>query len=136
MRDFKAEPLLEQRRVLTGDMATPPGAQYGTFVIPIRSPVGNKTKVLAICMADDGGVTGWERVTVEMVMSRGKQTLAQTPRLNVLSTIRALFWHGHETVALLFHSDQSQEHIQFPHRVTLWKPRGEQWMTPPLDILG
>lgn len=135
MRSFKDSDV-EQYRHQRDGMGSPPGAQFGTFLIPLVVKPGAKPVAIAVCMADDGAKTGWERVTVEMQEKRRANYQSRTPTLDELDTIKAMFWSGNETAFWFCHGDQEREHIKFPHRVTLWKKRGEKTEIPPLDILG
>ena len=135
MRNFKESPVEKYRHQADG-MESPPGAQFGTFVIPLMAKPGAKPVAVAIVMVDDGGETGWERMTVEMQEKRRAHVSTRAPKLDELTTLKDLFWLGHETVCWFLLAEQDREHVKFPYRVTLWKPRGEKLNTPPLDILG
>jgi len=139
MRNFK-ESRIEKYRILEGDFGSPPGMQFGTFDIPmIRVAIKSDTvrpRTIARCWADDGGHTGWERVTVAIQDRVKGKGMARLPNLHELEAVKELFWLDGESVMLVFHSEQDQEHVKFPLHITLWKPRGQSLTLPPIDILG
>lgn len=138
MRNFKESPV-EKYRIRSGPMSSPEGAQFGSFAIPmIKTPTAEEVRhprTIALCLADDGAKTGWERVAVAVQVRVKKKGVRRLPTLEELDAVKSLFWAENETPALLLHAEDEQEMRQDAASVSLWKPRAASFALPPQAIL-
>ena len=116
-------PMLEQHRVRNGPLGrSPVGAPYGAFKIPFPGAAGSM-----LIIADDGATTGWEHVSCSFAN--------RTPTWDEMARVKGLFWDEEECV-VQFHPAKSEYVNRHPHCLHLWKKRGENWQTPPKELVG
>lgn len=121
---MKFDPRVEEWRRRTGEMASPPGADYGFFHIP--GPM-NRTLNVMVSPGDDATGIFWEHVSVS--------TPSRTPTWAEMDFVKRLFWADEETVMQL-HVPRSQ-HISFhPYCLHLWRPLRAEIPLPPPETVG
>lgn len=125
---MKFNPILEEARVLRGEMRSNPGDPYGAF--RIQGPYGT----LLYVIASDGDVpdqslAGWEHVSVRR---EGRNRVPNWPEM---CFIKDLFWAPKECV-VQFHPPRSQYVNNHPGALHLWRwTRGTMPM-PPAILVG
>ncbi|CAB4159272.1 hypothetical protein UFOVP703_79 [uncultured Caudovirales phage] len=107
----------EQYRVTKGRVATPAGALFGAFVVPMPT---SKATVKAYVIASNQ--MGWEHVSVSLD--------ARAPTWAEMCFVKGLFWDDTDWV-VQFHPAESDYVNDHPRCLHLWRPVGTSFPTPP-----
>lgn len=119
---------VEQYRTTSVIFATPPGATYGGFLIPLRSiPCSDRfdsayRRGRMTIIVSDGSGTGWDHVSVSLPH--------RCPTWGEMCWVKDQFWREDECV-VQFHppkDDGVNIHVFCLH---LWKRVGESFPMPP-----
>ena len=119
-----------QYRIKRGEMATPPElGNYGAFRVPLAK------KAVAIVIANDGEVCGWQHVSVHVrYADRNGKMHMRTPTWDEMCVIKGLFFEPEETV-IQFHPPASRYVNQHPHCLHLWRPENVEIPLPPIEFV-
>jgi hypothetical protein len=115
---------LDGFRVVKGKMASPPGADYGSFLIP--NAVGQTIVVVASNAMPEHNST-WEHVSVSLKN--------RCPNWSEMAMVKDLFWLPEEAVMQL-HPPRSQYVNYHPHVLHLWHPTHCEIPLPPSWTVG
>lgn len=119
---------IEPFRLTEGMMASSTGDPFGFFVFRF----GNK-QVRA--MAADGQETGWEHVSVSVLIYDGKKGKSRMPTWDEMCFVKDKFWGEEETV-VQFHPPKS-EYVNNHHAcLHLWKDVAGEQRIPPSILVG
>jgi hypothetical protein len=119
---------LETARLRTGTMATPTEAHYGFFIF-------NTGKAQVRAMAADGEETGWEHVSVSVLVKNGSKVTSRMPTWEEMHWIKTQFWDDEECVCQ-FHPPQSEYVNNHAGCLHLWKCVGQPFPLPPGILVG
>jgi hypothetical protein len=123
---MKFKPVLEEGRVLRGDLRSNPGDPYGAF--QVRGPCGATLYMIASDgEVPDQSLAGWEHVSVR----RNKQV----PNWQEMCFVKNLFWAPEECV-VQFHPPATQYVNSHPFVLHLWRPSRGQMPMPPAVLVG
>lgn len=131
---------LDKYRIKEGEFATPPGAHYGQFVLPVDS----EATLFAVVIATDG--TGgdlepeyaeaglWEHVSLHIryrtLRGANDKPLTRTPTWDEMCAVKQRFWNDEEAV-IQIHPPRSQYINTHPHVLHLWRPTHKEVPLPP-----
>jgi len=125
-REFKH---LDRYRLPT----SPPGADYGAFLIPYAA---DRLHLSALNVISSGHDTehGWEHVSVSIAPQSPYGLLVPSikrcPTWNEMNPIKNLFWEPEETV-VQFHPKASEYVNNNEYVLHMWKKIGEEYELPP-----
>jgi hypothetical protein len=102
---------------------SPPGANYGFFVVTV---FGQPYAVLSSGPATE---TGWEHVSVSVPGCR------LTPSWDVMCHVKALFWSEDETV-VQYHPARVAYVNAHPGCLHLWRPTAAEFPLPPPELIA
>ena len=121
---------LDRYRLVTGNYASPLGARFGAFRIPLRHG-SLKLAVIATDGVSDvpelGPEYAWEHVSVSLP--------GRCPNWIEMSIIKDLFWDEDEAVMQL-HVPKADHRNLHPNCLHLWKPIGVEIPRPPADTVA
>lgn len=122
MRKF-VHPYLDRYRTDGPFPATPPGADYGYFRVPIKGAM-----VTVISSGSANAIEdGWEHVSVSLP--------SRIPTWDEMNFVKDLFWGEEETV-IQFHPKKSQYVNACENCLHLWKRIGTEHELPPKRLLA
>jgi hypothetical protein len=137
---------LESCRVKEGAFASPEGAEWGLFLVPLSAlGLGQAYSVeqwWVRCLVDDGRAsqdhpgaeaTGWEHVSVS-VRERHSGDY-RMPSWDVMARVKDLFFSPHETV-VQYHPAKADYVNQHGSVLHLWRPVDGELPTPPPECVG
>lgn len=123
---------LDPYRAVDGAFASPLGATYGAFAVPVNGTSRDRF----IMIVDDGTgpiKSGWEHVSVRVVTD--PTTMAsRTPTWDEMSTVKSMFWDKDEVVAQ-FHVDNEDKVNIHPNVLHLWRPVGGTMPMPGKELV-
>lgn len=118
---------LDDFRIKIGKWKSPPGANYGAFVVPNR--LGQSLRIIA-ASGDPFHNLNWEHVSVSLTN--------RCPNWHEMSAVKGLFWDDDETV-VQFHPPRKDHVNHHPHTLHMWRhisiaiPVPPSWMVGPRD---
>lgn len=126
---------LEHYRIESGPLASPPGARWGRFLIPVDkvaapTPTFGKVRIIL----DDGRDTGWEHVSISISKGQGPEN-DETPEWPLMDWAKNVFWEDEEAV-FQFHPPESEYVNTHPHVLHLWRPVDGEFPRPPSSLVG
>lgn len=117
-------PKLEAWRIRQGEMASPPGSDFGMFRIP--GPTGRDLLVMASA-GDEATNILWEHVSVSLPN--------RCPNWPEMDFVKGLFWDDEEAVMQL-HPPRSRWISNHPYCLHLWRPLRDAIPLPPDIAVG
>ena len=115
-----------ENRIIKGPMAST--NEYGNNGAFHLSP---SPKRQYMCIASDGG--GWEHVSIEVWITKGKGYITRTPTWDEMCYIKSVFWDDEDTV-IQFHPPKS-EYVNIKENVLhLWR-NIDGHKLPPLEFV-
>ena len=120
---MKPEPWtqLDPFRIAFGSHASPRGASWGAFIIPIR---GHTLRVIASSAQAEAS---WDHVSVSLPN--------RCPNWPEMCAVKDLFWSDDEAVAQ-FHPPRAAYVNLHPYCLHMWKPQGIVMPLPPSWMVG
>jgi hypothetical protein len=127
---MKLSPKLEEYRYQDGELGSPPGSEFGAFLVP--GPCGEKLKIVA--SGDATGLRGvepelwgWEHVSVS--------TRRRIPNWQEMCYVKDLFWAPEECV-VQFHVPKSAWISNHPYCLHMWRWAKGEFPAPPSLLVG